>query len=310
MCLDINHSSLWMQHDLEVMVSNAIEEAIDLPESIKDEVLNSISVLLVTIDTNEILSTQCYLRELYGHTNIYKFLKHIDIGGQKSKCITFYIGKYGLCPAAIGIVPNDHEIQESTSNFTVMVYECFPYLTTIVSVGIVGGIQRKVKICDILVSSKVVYNDKKDADHGKTETKTIDISNKLIDIFNQPNGWPKKSIQERLKYNDISKPKVISGVILSGSHDDDPTMTSEDIAPDVIGIEIKGTHLIKGALQNMVDIIIVKAVCSLDTEEYSETFQPTASLLAANLVYECLSSSQVQKSFEGLLIILSHYIAT
>ena len=294
-----------MQHDLEVMASNAIEEAIDLPESIKDEVLNSISVLLVTINTNEISAMQGYLRKLYGYTNIYKFLKNIDIGEQKSKYITFYIGRYGLCPAAIGIVPGDYEMQGSTSNFTVVVYECFPYLSTIVSVGFVGGIQKKVKICDILVSTKVVYNDKDNADHGKTETKTIDVSNKLIDIFNQPNGWPEKSIQERLKYNHILIPKVISGVILSLSHDYDPAKRSEHIPPDTIGIEMKGAHLFNGALQNMVDIIIVKAVCCLDTEEYSETFQPTASLLAANLVYECLSSSQVQKSFEGLLIILS-----
>ena len=36
-------------------------------------------------------------------------------------------------------------------------YEVFPNLSATVSVGIACGIQKQVKFCDILVSSKVVY---------------------------------------------------------------------------------------------------------------------------------------------------------
>ena len=36
-------------------------------------------------------------------------------------------------------------------------YEVFPNLSAIVSVAIACGIQKQVKFCDILVSSKVVY---------------------------------------------------------------------------------------------------------------------------------------------------------
>ena len=287
------------------MVLNAMEEAIDLPENIKDKVLNDILVLLVTINTKETLATQGYLQNLYGHTNLYKFLKHIDLAGQKSN-ITFYIGKYGLCPAAIGVVPNDIEMQGSASSLIAMAYECFPNLSTIVSVGIACGIQKKVKMCDVLVSSKVLYYDKENTDQGKTQRKIIDVSNQLINVFNQPDGWPSKSIQERLKYTQISVPKVLSGVLLSGLHlINDPAMKYEDIAPDVIGIDITGAHLLRGALKNMANIIIVKAVCGFNVREYSKTYQPTAALLAADLVYECLSSDQVHKLFTGLFIILS-----
>ena len=283
-----------MQHDLKKMALSATKKAIDLPEHIKDEVLNIIVVLLMTTDTNEILAMQGYLQNLDGHTNVYK--EHINLGEQ---CIIFYIGNYGICPAAIGVVPNNFEIHGSTSNLTIMAYEIFPNLSTIVSVGITYSIQKQVKICDVLVSSKVVYYYKEYADHGETITqrKTIDVSNQLIKVFNQPYGWPNKSIQERLNYNHIVLPNVISGVILSGLY------KSEDITSDVIGIDLEGANLFRGALQNMANVISIKAVCDLETGEYSKTYQPTAALLAADLIYKCLSSSQAQKVFKGLFII-------
>ena len=285
------------------MVSDATKEAIDLPESKKNKVLRSIEVLLMTININETLVIQGYLQRLNGHANVYKFLKHIDLDGQTAKYVTFYIGKYGICPAAIGVVPDDLEVHRSHNSLAVMAYDCFPNLSTILSIGITCGIQKKVKMCDVLVSSKIVYYDKEKAEPEKSE---IGISNQLIQIFNQPDGWPRESIQERLKYNQIMLPNVITGVILSGLHlNNDPAIKNEDIAPKVIGTDMEGVPLFGGALQTMANIIIVKAVCGFQAGRYDETYQPTAALLAADLVYECLSSSQTQKLFTGLLIILS-----
>ena len=300
-----------MQHDLEEMVSNAAKKAIDLPEHIKDEVLNDIVVLLVTININETLAVQHYLQNLDGHINVYKFIKDIDLVGQKINYVTFYIGKYGVCPAAIGVVPNEFEMHESITNFTVMAYECFPNLSTIVSVGIAYGIQDKVKIYDVLVSSSIVYFEKENEDHKSTQRKTIDVSNQLVEIFKQPDRWPHTSIQERLEYNKIMLPHVKSGVIMSGLHlIDDPAMKSKDTVPNVIGNEMEGAHIFKGALENMANIIIVKAVCGFETGKYNETYQPTAALLAANLVYECLSNFRVQRLFTGLFTILTDYISS
>ena len=293
-----------MQHDLVKMVSDTIKEATDLQENEEDKVLHSVLVLLVTINTNETLAMLCYLQKLDGHANVYKYSKQVDLGGQTSKFITFYIGKYGSCPAAIGIVPNDFEVHESASNLSGMAYECFPNLSTIVSVGIACGIQKNVKLCDVLVSSNIIYNDKENTDQGKSHRKTIDVSNQLIKVFSQPDGWPNKLFQVRLKCNQILVPKVLSGVILSGLHlINDPTMRNEDITPDVIGCEMEGAYLFRGTLQSMANMIIVKAVCDLDAREYGETYQPTAALLAADLVYECLSSCQVQEIFKGLFMI-------
>ena len=293
-------SNLWMQHDLEEMVSNATKEATDIPEHIKNEVLHSIEVLLVTVNISETLAVQNYLQKLHGHTHIYKFLKPI---GLKAKCVTFYIGKYGICPAAIGVVPDDFEVHGNSSSLTMIAYECFPNLSTIISVGIVCGIQMKVKMCDVLVSSKIVYHGKEKADYGKPKRKTIDVSRQLVKIFNQLNGWPDKSIQERLEYNQIQSPNVVSGVILSGLHNiDNLEIKSEDFGSDVIGSEMEGVNLFKGVLQNMVNIIIVRAVCKFEGGKDNESiYQPIAALLAADLVYECLCCSEARKLFTGML---------
>ena len=290
-----------MQHDLEVMASNATKEATDIPELIKNEVLHSIEVLLVTVNKNETLAIQGYLQKLHGHTNMYKFLKTI---GPKAECLTFYIGKYGICPAAIGVVPDDFEVHGNgnSSSLAMIAYECFPNLSTIISVGIACGIQMKVKMCDVLVSSKIVYHDKEKADYEKPKWKTIDVSSQLVKIFNQLNGWPDKSIQERLEYNQIQSPNVVSGVVLSGLHNNDNLeIKSEDFGPDVIGSEMEGVNLFKGVLQNTVNIIIVRAVYKLEAGEYSETYQPTAAFLAADLVYKCLCRSETRKLFRGML---------
>ena len=286
-----------MQHDLEGMASNATKEATDIPENIKNEVLHSIEILLVTVNINETLAVQHYLQKLDGRTGVYKFLKPI---GLKAKCVTFYIGKYGICPAAIGVVPNDFEIHGSTSNLSVMAYECFPNLSAIFSVGIACGIQKKVKICDVLVSSKIVYHENEKAE---IKRKAIDIASQLIEVFNKPDGWPNKSIQERLEYNQVQSPNVVSGVILSGLHGiDNPTIKSKNFGPDVIGSEMEEVHLFKGVLHNMANIIIVRAVCKFEAEEDNKSiYQPTAALLAADLVYECLCSSEARKLFTGML---------
>ena len=280
------------------MVSNATKEATDIPENIKNEVLHSIEILLVTVNRNETLAVQHYLQKLDGRTGVYKFLKPIVL---KAKCvITFYIGKYGICPAAIGVVPNDFEIQGSASNLSVMAYECFPNLSTIVSVGIACGIRKKVKVCDVLVSSKIVYHENEKAE---VEGGTIDIASQLVEVFNKPDSWPNKSIQEHLEYNQIQSPNVVSGLILSGLHGiDNPTIKSENFGPDVIGSEMEEVHLFKGVLHNMANIIIVRAVCKFEAgDDYESIYQPTAALLAADLVYECLCSSEARNLFTGML---------
>ena len=149
----LNLDDLWTQHDLKQMVLTTKKDII-LPKDIETEVLQGVMVLLVTVNLDESLATCSYLQPLDGHDNIYRFFQ----GGQQSNVI-YYIGKYGLCPAAIRDVPPYFELRGSTSSVPTMAKQCFPYLSAIISVGVAYGIKGEVKLFDVLVSSEVVnYN--------------------------------------------------------------------------------------------------------------------------------------------------------
>ena len=111
-----NH--VWTKHDLDERISNATKEAIWLPKAIMSAVLQSVLVLLVTTNINETLAAQGYLQQLHGYENVYKFHQN-EQGG---KFITYYIGTYGSCPAAL---LSSYESAKSLSNLTLMACQCF-----------------------------------------------------------------------------------------------------------------------------------------------------------------------------------------
>ena len=92
------------------------QDDLPLPKDIEIEILQSVMVLLVTRNVNEKLATYSYLQPLDGHKNIYRF----DQGGRQTKVVTYYIGKYGACPAAIRNIPSGYEMHNSTSTVPMM----------------------------------------------------------------------------------------------------------------------------------------------------------------------------------------------
>ena len=256
-------------------------------------------VLLVTVSKNETLSIRYYLQPLDGHNNIYRF-EIVNQGEQRTK-VNYYIGKYGACPAAVRDVAHSFDVRDSTS--TVITDQCFPNLGAIICVGVASGVEKKVKLCDVLVSSEVVNCEKASNENGECLQKggTITVSHQLMKLFTQPTHWPNDVIKKRLNDSGMSLPDVKSGVILSFPFlVDDPVMKKRLLTNDVIGIEMEGAYLHAEAQQTMADTIIVKGVCDFGERNSSSEYQLTAALLAADLVHICLSDSQAYKMFEGL----------
>ena len=283
-----NLGNLWTQHDLykKVLSHNV---PIPLPENTRDEVLHSITVLLVSTNEAETLAIRSYLRSLDGHEAIYQF-------NQDGKPVVYYIGKYGACPAAVTNVPHGFEVHIST-----LANQCFPNLCAIVSVGVACGIEGKVEICDVLVSSQVVNYDDVPLDDQIPRDKPFSVSQWLKKLFSQPAHWPDYTIRKRLINNKIPMPNVISGVILSGpaNHFDDPAVNSiiGNLSSEAIGIEMqRAYHFTK----DTVNAIIVKAVYNFRDGMDNEEYQPTAALLAADLVHLCLSDRQASEKLKGL----------
>ena len=289
------------------MVSTATKEAVPLPKEIEDEVLNSVVVWLVTVNINETLATHHYLQQL-DDKKVYKVLKHVNEGGHQTNDIVYYIGEYGACPAAISAL----DFGVHGSNLSEVTHELFPNLSAVISVGVAHGVKEKVKLCDVLVSSNVVLYDQAMVTHEKylTQTESVVISSQLINVFNQFDRWPNMFIERRLTDNEILVPDVKFGTILSGSHlIDNPVMQKllKNIAPDTIGIEMGGAHLFVKIHPAIINSIIVKAVCDFG-DGNNKIYQPTAALLAADLVHKCLNDTQTLEIFSGLYNKLLLYV--
>ena len=294
----VGNENLWTQHDLEQTVLTAR----DIPKDIEIELLQSIMVLLVTRTINETLAMHKYLKPLDGHVDVYRF----NQTGQQTKVVTYYIGKYGACPAAVRDVPPDFNVRESISSISMMADQCFPNLGGIVSVGVACGIKEKVKMFDVLVSSKVVnYDNVNDGDEEYSPNgEPITVSSQLNKLFTQSMEWPRDAIKKRLSDNGHHMPNVKSGIILSGPHLINHVavkkLSFKNFAHEAIGIEMDGSLFLISSQQTTINGIIVKVVCDFGDIKDNEMYQPTAAILAADLVHHCLSDPQASKVLKGL----------
>ena len=299
----LNLDNLWTQHELEHIILTTKED-MPLPKDIEIEVLQSVMVLLVAVNINETLATHSYMQPLTGHDRVYQFLRVLDQDIQQSKVVIYYIGKFGSCTAAIRDVPPGFQTHGSV---LVEADQCFPNVGTIISVGVAFGIKQKVKMCDVIVSSKIITKDKTGYKHGEflSRVEGITVSPQLVKLFTQNVQWPNNAIKKRLNDNKIPIPNVKSGIILSGTYrSDDPVMKlalDKNIDPEAIGIEMEETQFHAETQQPMVTTIVVKAVCDFGDGIHSKTYQPTAALIAADLVHKCLSDPQAYEIFKGLL---------
>ena len=254
-------------------------------------VLQNVVVLLVTANANERLAAYRYLQPLLYHNNIYHF-NFVDHNGTQTE---YYIGMYGVCPAAIHSLSTGAKVH-GISN---VVNQCFPNLGAIISIGVACGIEEKVKLCDVLVSLKIVKYDERDGKYSP-----FSVSRQLIELFDQYVEWPNEVYIKRLKDNEMSVPNIKFGIIFSGPPLDDNSemkkTLNKNFASEAIGFELGGGHLLAGIQEIKTSIIVVKTVCELTHGKNSKDYQPTAALLSADLVHKHLSKNKAHEIFSGL----------
>lgn len=267
-------------------------KGIPFPNNIEDETLTSIVALLVTTNINETSAIRNLLKPLDGRDNIYRFSKYN---------VTYYIGKYGNCPAATT------EVHGSAINVPKMAKQYFPNLFAIISVGVAVGIKGDgPKIFDVLVSSQVINLDESTYNHSSQGEKQFIILSELENLFNNhgqlfqwPNDEMKKHLNEKGNY---PVPNVLSGTILSIPYtlNDHTVLELVEKFPDAIGIEVvDGIHLSEEIHMTTINFIIVKAVCGFGDQEICKKNQPTAALMAADLVHKCLDHHQAHEIFHN-----------
>ena len=261
--------------------------------------LQKVVVLLLTINDNETLAVRNYLEPFDECGDTYKFTKCVTFGGKVSHHAIYYIGKFGACPAAITAIQPGSEVRGGAINVPMMAYQSFPNIGAIIGVGVACGVKKKVKMCDVLVSTQIVNYDQARAQQGGFLSRgtKINASAYLRSLFTQLVKWPNDSIRQRLTDSKMPNPKVKSGVILSGPYlIDDPKFQDvliEDFASEAIGIEMEGACLFAATQETATNVIIVKAVCDYGDGKKNKVYQPTAALLAADFLYKQLSDPDV-----------------
>ena len=272
------------------------KDGIPLPRSIEIKVLKSVKVLLVS--TSEFSVIWDHLEPLDGYKHIYRYNQI----GRQTQLITYYIGKYGACQAAIIKISPVFEAN-NTSTIVMMADQCFPNLGAIISVGVACGIKKKAQICDVLVSSKVInYNYDITRDRHIPVGKALTVSSPVVKLFTQPVQWPNDAVKKYLEVNRQRIPNVKSGVILSGPYNvDDPAIRGlvRNFANETIGIEMDGANLFTENQHIAIHTFIVKAVCDFGDGKNVKVNQHTAALLAADLVHRGLSHPQAPEILQG-----------
>ena len=300
---------LWKEEELYNM-GYLKKEISTLPDAQKSNVLDKVLLLLLTVNNNEDNAAFCYLEPLPGHNEIFKYWQRDDAGVRAEHAI-YRIGKYGACPAAVRQIKPGSEISGATTAPT-LAFRCFKNLNAIIGMGVACGVEKKTKLCDVLVADKVNNYDQARLEEGDTLNRGLALptSSLLSEIFRQRIMWPDDEIKERLDKCKM-KPKIKQGVILSGPYLIDDKKIKKDLiqnfASEAVGIEMEAAYLFRAAQQVPTHMTIVKAVCDFGDGKKNKDFQPTAALLAANCVKRYLDEGAVEMLQRGNQNVLSSF---
>ena len=262
-----------------------------------EQLLREVVLLVLTVNKNEDNAVLCYLEPLTGHTNIYNYMQHV-LDGPQSQFAIYNIGKYGTIPTAVRQITPGSEIGGATTAPN-LAFRCFENLNAIIGVGVACGVEKRTKICDVLIADKVNNYDQARIQAGGVLNRgfAVPVSQLLSSIFRQTIKWPDDEIKERLDRCNVPKPKIKQGVILSGPYLIDDSETNKKLvqqfAAEAIGIEMETAYLFKAATAMPTHIIIIKAVCDFGDGHKTKYFQPTAALLAANCLKKYFDDPQV-----------------
>ena len=260
------------------------------------------------------MATRSYLEPLDGYNQIFEFQYRDNSDGRQSDHAIYLIGKYGACTAAIRKIQPGLQVRGGAISVPKMAYRAFPKLGAIIGVGIACGANQKIKMCDVLVSTKVHNYDKGKFQIGRFESRgeIIPASDYFIELFTRLARWPEEKIKERLTESNMHIPNIKSGMILSGPYViNDPKMKEifmEDFAREAIGIEMEAAYLFAAVQQTTTDVIIVKAVCDFGDGEKNDIYQPTAAVLAADFVHMKLNNPLVSSQITHKKVCIINYV--
>ena len=255
------------------------------------------------MNKNEFNATKSYLEPLKGHKSIYTYHHRVDSPHSTDTAI-YDVGQYGACVAAVTKIDPGSALRTGVSFAPILAYHCFPCLAAIIGVGVICGVESKTKLCDVVVSSKVVNYDKARVENGGyiSRGESLPASSYLQQIFSHAN-WPHTSKKIFNRLSGMPLPEIHHGTILSGPYFIDDAEFKDKLlksfSPEAIGLEMEGSGLFAAAHETKIRCILVKSVCDFGDGNKNKIFQPTAAVIAADCVRHVLNNPQVPRMLSG-----------
>ena len=262
-----------------------------LNEHTDKNIIESILLLIMVVNSSEFLASMCYFGENEGKT--------LYSGGNN-----YFVGKWGGIPAAL--VKQSDQGVDLSKELTDSSIKLFKNLKAIIALGVCATVGR---LGDVIVSSRIdACNLTKIAgdrfiDRGIRYPPGINIKMFLIDRIDLWEYPCTKPGTEEYNAKAMSKP-MLSGAPLIASRDFRDRMIAH-VSPEAMGIEMEGIGVINGIImakkQDTIEFIIVKAGCDYADESKNKEWQPVAAMAAADFVYKQLSRQFVIQWFMGKL---------
>ena len=261
-----------------------------------DTYIKNTNVLLITANPTEYNAVLYFLKgrnndnpQLYSHPFKIGFI---------SKTVTYVFGEFAGHNVAVHQM--GYQGPAAAQSVIVEAAQCFgESLCKIISVGIACGVNKKVKLLDVLVAKKLT---------SYTEGRISSTKNSSFVLLPRSEGHKKLTVKEQLESylpeqwlaqnSETAKrllepPAIYPKEILSGNYLIDSITAKEilinEFSKEAIGIEMEGAGLFHdNDCHNNITKILIKGVSDFGDGKKGKRFQPTAALLAAECVHHYL----------------------
>ncbi|WP_013320650.1 tetratricopeptide repeat protein [Gloeothece verrucosa] len=248
-------------------------------ESLKNE----IDVVIITATGVELKAVLDLLKPYPRRNNSYVF-KVFDKFG------TYYLGKFGSYKTVVTKCRMGSTEENASKDVTREALRMWKPRAIIMAGIAFGQDSNKQKIGDVLIASEIIFYEKQRVGKNSIPRSPIPPSNRtLLDRFETVHDW-------NFKNHDNLPFEIRVGSILSGEKlVDEPVFKAKlfNQYPQAIGGEMEGAGLCSAAISEGTAWILVKSICDWADGNKDKKYQVLAANAAASLVHHVLSQSTV-----------------
>ena len=195
---------------------------------------------------------------------------------QVNNCASCYVGKWGDIPVLVVQTAMGAKYQAASYETTTEILIAMPKIKYVFGVGVCGGVQEKVELGDVVVSSKIVgYDNSKVLPEGE-QNRDITMSTDLGDFYR----FIKQSQCSQDRFD------VCFGPVLSGSKviadANKQAELRKNFCSEAVAFEMEGSGICAACISKA-ECLIIKGVCDHADKDKNDDWQPDAARMLLSI---------------------------